>query len=221
VLTEKVKSRDPEGSKQAILEAAEKLFSERGFSGVSMRDISDASGVSQSLIHHYFGSKHGLYEEVKKQAIERFWHRWLSRTQKIPQHPHFFAEGVETFFWFVRDNETIMRLSCWACLEGDTDLWPGEVEAIESLSSEIVEAQGKGFLRSDVDATVLTLLVEAASLFWWQYRPNLMKLIERMGRSPEELDRWYLDNVVKILMCGALARTPVDKGEEKEKDGNS
>ncbi len=204
VVLDKVKTRDPEGTKQAILDAAEKLFAEKGFSGVSVRDISVASGVSQSLIHHHFGSKHALYEEVKKRAIDRFWQRWINRSKKIPHDLDFFSEGVETFFWFVRDNETIMRLSCWACLEGDTDLWPGEKEAIEYLAQEIKQAQTKGLLRSDVNALMLTILIEAASIFWWQYRPNLTKLFEEMGESAEHIDRWYLENVTKVLLCGVL-----------------
>jgi AcrR family transcriptional regulator len=44
-----------------ILDAAEKLFSERGFTAVTMRDIAAEAGVSHALVHRYLGSKEDVY----------------------------------------------------------------------------------------------------------------------------------------------------------------
>lgn len=48
----------------AILDAAEKLFSARGFSAVSVRDIAAEAGVSHALVHRYLGSKQDVYRAV-------------------------------------------------------------------------------------------------------------------------------------------------------------
>jgi AcrR family transcriptional regulator len=40
-----------------IMEAAEELFAEKGFSGTSVRDISDAADINVAMISYYFGSK--------------------------------------------------------------------------------------------------------------------------------------------------------------------
>jgi AcrR family transcriptional regulator len=45
-----------------ILDKALFLFSEAGVDGASIRQISAASQVSVAMVHHYFGSKEGLYE---------------------------------------------------------------------------------------------------------------------------------------------------------------
>jgi AcrR family transcriptional regulator len=45
----------------AMLEAAEKLFAERGFTAVTVRDIADAAGVSHALVHRYLGTKEQVY----------------------------------------------------------------------------------------------------------------------------------------------------------------
>jgi AcrR family transcriptional regulator len=53
----------PRGSppnRQAILDAARLQFSERGYSGATMRRIAAAAGVDAALVHHYFGSKDEL-----------------------------------------------------------------------------------------------------------------------------------------------------------------
>ena len=53
-----------EQSTAAILDAAEKLFSERGFTAVSVRDIAAEAGVSHALVHRYLGSKQDVYRAM-------------------------------------------------------------------------------------------------------------------------------------------------------------
>lgn len=52
----------------AILAAAEKLFSERGFAAVSVRDIGQEAGVSHALVHRYLGSKREIYQAVLRRS---------------------------------------------------------------------------------------------------------------------------------------------------------
>ena len=47
-----------------ILDAAEKLFSERGFTAVTVRDIAAEAGVSHALVHRYLGSKQDVYRAM-------------------------------------------------------------------------------------------------------------------------------------------------------------
>lgn len=53
-----------EGTRAAILDAAETVFAEAGFAGASMRAIAQRAGVNQPLIHYHFESKDRLYAEV-------------------------------------------------------------------------------------------------------------------------------------------------------------
>jgi AcrR family transcriptional regulator len=47
-----------------IIETAERLFSERGFDGTSVRDIADEAGINVAMISYYFGSKEKLMEAL-------------------------------------------------------------------------------------------------------------------------------------------------------------
>lgn len=51
-------------TRSRILDRAERLFAQRGYRGVSLRQIADASGVRPFTIQHHFGSKVGLYRAV-------------------------------------------------------------------------------------------------------------------------------------------------------------
>lgn len=57
----------PEGAstiRATILDAAEQAFADLGYAGATLREIAEASRVTQALINYYFGSKFGLFEEV-------------------------------------------------------------------------------------------------------------------------------------------------------------
>lgn len=45
-----------------ILAAAGASFANRGIGSTSIRQVASAAGVSLAMVHHYFGSKDGLYE---------------------------------------------------------------------------------------------------------------------------------------------------------------
>lgn len=51
-------------TRDRILDAAEALFAERGFYGVSIRDVTGAAEVDVALVSYHFGNKQGLLEAV-------------------------------------------------------------------------------------------------------------------------------------------------------------
>jgi len=56
--------------KEAILTVAERLFSERDFDAVSVRDIAGEANVNIAMISYYFGSKEKLFEALIISRIE-------------------------------------------------------------------------------------------------------------------------------------------------------
>jgi AcrR family transcriptional regulator len=51
-------------ARRRIVEAAERLFGERGYDGASIRQIAIAAGVPVALANYHFGSKEGLYRAI-------------------------------------------------------------------------------------------------------------------------------------------------------------
>jgi AcrR family transcriptional regulator len=51
-------------TREAILDAAEDLFSKHGFYGVTIREVAREAGVDTALVHYYFGAKRGLFDAV-------------------------------------------------------------------------------------------------------------------------------------------------------------
>jgi AcrR family transcriptional regulator len=65
------RSIDP-ATRERVLGAAEKLFTERGYAAVTLRDIAQAVGLNHaSLYHHAPGGKEELYVEVMRRGLQR------------------------------------------------------------------------------------------------------------------------------------------------------
>lgn len=58
-----------EARRDSILDAAEEVFSEKGYYGSSMREVSARSGAALGLISHYFPSKEELFRAVVERKL--------------------------------------------------------------------------------------------------------------------------------------------------------
>jgi AcrR family transcriptional regulator len=58
-------------TRERIVAAAVKIFSETTYDEVAVSDIAKAAGVAHGLLFHYFGSKRGIYLEAMKGAAEQ------------------------------------------------------------------------------------------------------------------------------------------------------
>lgn len=67
-----------------LLDAAEQLFSERGFDGVSMRDIASASRVTLALANYHFGTKDGLFRAVIERRVPEVSSKRRAALGKVP-----------------------------------------------------------------------------------------------------------------------------------------
>lgn len=57
-------------TREAILVAARRIFSEQGFDGASIRAIATDAGVDPALVHHYFGTKDHLFITAMRVPID-------------------------------------------------------------------------------------------------------------------------------------------------------
>lgn len=58
--------------KKLLLETAESLFSDRGYSDTSIRDIAKSADVNLALVNYHFGSKENLYLTIFKRRFSAY-----------------------------------------------------------------------------------------------------------------------------------------------------
>jgi len=77
------KNADGQRTRQAVLDAALDLFSQRGYFGTSLRDVAAAVGVRESALYNYFPSKDALFDAL----ISAHQHEKLERLASIVDSP--------------------------------------------------------------------------------------------------------------------------------------
>jgi AcrR family transcriptional regulator len=63
------KVRDPERTRELILDAAENLFAERGYEETSLAEVGRVAGVSRATPGYFFGSKADLHRAVLERCF--------------------------------------------------------------------------------------------------------------------------------------------------------
>lgn len=203
-MAEAARTRNPEGTRRAVLDAAERLFAERGFSGTSMRDVAEASGVSQPLIQHHFGHKEELYAAALRRAVDGFVAR-LPEAARGTDRPVDLRAEVATLLAFARENTLTLRMVQWARLEGRHDLIAGVKCHRGEMIARIRLAQELGLVRRDIDAPALAVMLEGLVFFWAENRALHADWVD----MPPD-DEAYLSQAVAVLERGfAPAPEPV------------
>lgn len=191
------RGRDPEGTKTAVLDAAERLFAEEGFAATSMRDISTASGISHPLIHHHFGSKESLYTAVKRRLAEGYARRF-PRAARAVNRPVGIRAEMRRIMTFLGDSPMLLRLCLRTRLDRDKQVWPGEPDMLDTLRGRIRVSQERGLIRNDLNPTHLSLMMLGLVHFWVENREHFA---ERFGDAVNEQD--YLRQAIALVERGA------------------
>jgi len=204
--------RDAENTRNAVLTAAERLFAEGGFAATSMRDISNASGVSHPLIHHHFGSKEDLYQAVKQRLVEGYAKRFPNAAKAVNRPLNIGAE-MRRIMEYIGSNPMLLRLCARTHVEGDNQVWPGEPTIIDTLRKRIEVSQRRGLIRDDLDAKYLSIMVIGLVYFWQENREHFEQRFQG-----DISDKDYLREAVAIIERGtapdesAAAMTREDAG---------
>ncbi|MGE5397501.1 MAG: TetR/AcrR family transcriptional regulator [Chitinophagales bacterium] len=65
---------DTSDSRKKILQAAEEVFSEKGFDGARVDEIARRSGVNKALLYYYFQNKESILDELRRRSMEDMIH---------------------------------------------------------------------------------------------------------------------------------------------------
>ena len=193
--------------KTKLIKVAMAMFAERGFDGVTVRDISAEAGVSVGLINHHFGSKEGL-----RDAVDRY---FISQFEEVLKEPRPSAETEERGLDAVVDwtEDWISRhIGDWditkaylrrALLEG-SDWGEGLFERFyQVVRTSVDRMDADGLIRDDVDKLWLPLLIMYMELGTLLLEPFVEKVL---GRSGFERTLWRRRHraYVDLMLRGTL-----------------
>jgi len=160
---------------QLILDVAVELFSEKGYNATSMSEVARRAGVSKANVFHHFGSKHGLYLEVIREACrdsrEALQQGRDSGQAVAQQLSTFLHRHLDTLLRRDRVSRLVVREVLDSTPEGGKELaeqvfFDGFTELVEIVR----EGQQRGEFRGDMDPALLAHMIISISLFYFQSR---------------------------------------------------
>ncbi len=200
------RQRDPETTRAALISAAEKIFLQKGFGNTSLSEIAKHAGITKSLIHHYFGSKEGLWREVKNQRFMYYFQRQMEMLKDSQPSAELLRASMAFYFDFLRQNPEITRIMAWVFLEqDDRECMENDRELIEMGVAKIRETQVLGQLRSDIDPRFILFTFIGLCQHWFQDKEHFMESFGIQGLVGD-LDEAYLSSAIKIFFEGILPK---------------
>lgn len=191
---------------QAILEAAEKLFADKGFDGVSMSAIAKLANTSKPNIYHHFKNKEDLYLAIMKTAV----HRSAVLLDKLEDAPGTFTQRLSQFsagqlnniLEHQRSTQLILREALTGGSKRGQEIAKHIVgEVFNRLVAMVVHGQQEREFRSDIDPALAAFMIFSANMFFFQAAPVMRNLPEILFSRDAEA---YNSGVMDILCNGVL-----------------
>jgi len=189
------------------MDAAARLFAERGFENVTVRDICGQAGANVAAVNYYFRDKAGLYEEVIRRIIG-YMQQMMERAHdagpnKTPEER--LKHYIRTFLRHILQEGD----ACWQGMllaREMTEPTPGldmifeqavrpNSERVRNLISEIMGRPTTDRLVGMCVGSVQTQMVGLANPIARKFIPNM---------TPEVID-WIADHIARFSLGGIRA----------------
>jgi TetR/AcrR family transcriptional regulator, fatty acid metabolism regulator protein len=187
--------------RRQILEAAVKVFAEKGFHASRVGDVAEEAGIAYGLVYHYFKSKEDLLETIFRTT----WTEMLARVHEVEEAKIPAAEAVRQVTALIlrtwrRDPELVRVLVREVTRNQHVQQEVEEItSAMEALERIIRKGQESGEFRTDLDPRL------AAAVFYGALEEVLSGWV--LGQLPDRDDDITRaeQNVVAVMTGGLSA----------------
>jgi AcrR family transcriptional regulator len=195
--------RRPDERPQELLEAALRVFAERGYSNARLEEVAAAAGVTKGAVYHYFSNK----EELLLRALEHYQALAFGRVEealRAESGPASARIGValRALFRSPSSGRREVLLLLQSVIYDVPDLYrqwvaTGPMKAWQIVADLIEDGKLRGEFRSDVDSGVAARIFLSGVLMqlMWQ---QLSADIPGLAIDPDRL----VDAAIALLVAG-------------------
>ena len=189
-------TRDPQRTSAAILAAAVKEFSEKGFGGARINTIAARANINKRMLYHYFGGKDALYLAVLEGAYVAI-RSAETRLHLADRDP---VEGMReliqfTWRYFLDHPEFLSLLATENLhraryLKRSARIFDLHSPFIAQIATLLRRGAESGQFRSDTDPVKTYISIAALGFFYLSNRWTLSTIFRRDLAAKGELDAW-------------------------------
>ena len=206
--------RNPEATRNALLDAAVILFAAHGYDGASLDEICVAAGVNKAMVSYHFHGKDGLYQEVLRRDVEPVAASMIAlRSEPIPPDEKL-RRFIRIFGTLHANRPTLSRMVVREILSNgrhlDASLLPRFTEVWRTLF-EILDAGIRGGVFRKVDPLLTHQSILGALVFFFIVAPFRDRMLNE-GRVPgaggPPSAEAYVSHVETLILRGLAAEEP-------------
>ncbi|HXE58471.1 MAG TPA: TetR/AcrR family transcriptional regulator [Gemmatimonadales bacterium] len=205
------KERNPSRTREAILDAAEALFAEKGYEATSLQEVGLRAGVSRGTPGYFFGSKAELYRAVLERCfaeVREAIRTGRARALASGQGPEVVLAGVVAdYFDFLTARRNFVRLLEWEALSGARTLG-GVPPHLEAAREALAAISAELALDASLSAEAVQLLLSIVALCWFPLAHS-ETMLRALGIDPD--DPTFLEarkrHVIELVLGGVRLST--------------
>jgi AcrR family transcriptional regulator len=211
----KTSSRDPERTRQRILEAATEEFARYGLGGARVDRIAERAGANKRMLYYYFGDKDNLFLA----ALEaRYAHIRAAERALDLEHlePRLALTRLVEFTWgyFLRHPEFLTLLNSENLHKGrhvqrSRSVPRMHAPLVESLRGLLRRGEKAGVFRRGIDPVQLYISIAGEGYFYLSNRYTLSQIFGRdlmAKRALAERARHNAEMILHAVGCSTPRR---------------
>jgi AcrR family transcriptional regulator len=193
-------------TRDRILDAAERLFADRGFSGTAMRDIAARVELNPASLYNHFSSKQALYEAVLARGLSPLF-EILDSLAHADWTEAGFDEAAEALIAGLARRPEIPRLIVHEALAGGerlTRLAENWLRPLYARALSSLRESGPPGKWGEAELPSLLLAFHHLILGHFAAAPMLRELLDEDPLAPEAIERHrrFVRKVAGLLLGG-------------------
>lgn len=150
---------------QSIIDAAEKIFHEKGYNGSTIKDIATEANVSVGTIYIYFTDKKSIYDYLLLQYSHFIRSNIAKKTEGLTSRREIERMGLLVFLEIVRDRKHIYNI-IWESLYIDKQKFQDYYMTFaKHYTKGLQQAIDEGSVKKDLDPEVVAWTLMGVSNF--------------------------------------------------------
>lgn len=194
------RKRDPEGTREAILEAAREVLAQDGKEGVSVAQVAQRAGVNRGTAYQHFQTREQLIEATAAWASERLYRSVFGDPDVARNQPVGTVDieaVMEHLADFAMENPEIGRVWLFELLTSrrpaDDPFWQKFVFNLERFAKTDLAQPG-------IDAEVVSVLVLAGTFLW----PVWARAHARTAKERQQMSKRFSRELLRLSLHGTL-----------------
>ncbi len=199
--------RRSEGTRQALLEAGERLFAELGFDGATVDQIVREAGVNKAMVSYHFGGKEGLYAAILLEGFAPLRERVVALRSSRAVALERLRAWIRIFAEAVAARPRLPALIVREVIDGGERLERHGISYIHELLAAVHEIIAAGVRSGEFRAVdpFLTHLTMVGALQFFSATSRFRERIAKSGRVPgirSPTIHAFADHLEELLVHG-------------------